>query len=167
MQAPSEAHDQPGGGLAPEAGAPNVRSILKNDTAGVDPPQWSQHPLPWRNTPSGGENHVTDANGRRVYDGLDGAEMFRLYAGAARPLRGSTQTGLGGAVPESGRERLPVWRPGSTGGCTAGRRKAQRAPVDPVAGTFAAHHPNSSPCERVKRADSDEDPALTSLRRLR
>jgi hypothetical protein len=61
-----------------------VRSILENDVAGVDPPQWSHHPLPWRNRPSGGENHVTDANGRCVYDGLDGAEMFRLYAGAAR-----------------------------------------------------------------------------------
>jgi len=84
MQAPSEAHDQPGGCLAPEAGAPNVQSILKNDTAGVDPAQWSRHPLPWRNTPSGGENRVTDANGRRVYDGPDGAEMFRLYAGAAQ-----------------------------------------------------------------------------------
>jgi hypothetical protein len=84
MQAPSEAHDQPGGCLAPEAGAPNVQSILKNDTAAVDPAQWPQHPLPWRNTPSGGENHVTDADGRRVYDGPDGAEMFRLYAGAAQ-----------------------------------------------------------------------------------
>ena len=61
-----------------------MRSILKNDTAVVDPPQCSKHPLPWRNTPSGGENHVTDANGRRVYHGPDGAEMFRLYAGAAQ-----------------------------------------------------------------------------------
>jgi hypothetical protein len=84
MQAPSEAHDQPGGRHAPEAGAPNVRPILKNDTADVDGPQSSQHPLPWRNTPSGGENHVTDANGRLVYDGLDGAEMFRLYADATQ-----------------------------------------------------------------------------------
>ena len=84
MQAPSEAHDQSGGGDAPEAGAPNVRSILKSDMAGVDPPQWPQHPLPWRNTPAGGKNHVTDANGRCVYDGLDGAEMFRLYADAAQ-----------------------------------------------------------------------------------
>ena len=55
-----------------------MRSILKNATAVVDPAQWPQHPLPWRNTPSGGENHVTDANGTRVYDGPDGAEMFRL-----------------------------------------------------------------------------------------
>jgi hypothetical protein len=61
-----------------------VRSILENDVAGIDPPQWSQHPFPWRNRPSGGENHVTDANGRCVYDGPDGAEMFRLYAGAAQ-----------------------------------------------------------------------------------
>ena len=61
-----------------------MRSILKNATAVVDPPQGPRHPLPWRNTPSGGENHVTDANGTRVYDGPDGAEMFRLYAGAAQ-----------------------------------------------------------------------------------
>jgi len=62
----------------------NVQSILENDVASVDPPRWSQHPFPWRNRPSGGENHVTDAIGRSVYDGLDGEEMFRLYAGAAQ-----------------------------------------------------------------------------------
>jgi hypothetical protein len=39
----------------------------------------SRHPLPWRNEPSDGENHVTDANGLPVYDGADTAEMFRLY----------------------------------------------------------------------------------------
>ena len=61
-----------------------MRSVLENDPAGGDPPQWLQHPLPWQNTPSGGENHLTDANGRSVYDGLDAAEMFRLYAGAAQ-----------------------------------------------------------------------------------
>ena len=61
-----------------------MRTILENDAAGVDPGQPSQHPLPWRNTPSGGENHVIDANGRRVYDGPDAAEMFRLYAAAAQ-----------------------------------------------------------------------------------
>jgi hypothetical protein len=38
-----------------------------------------RHPFPWRNQPSDGENHVTDANGDRVYDGADAAEMFRLY----------------------------------------------------------------------------------------
>jgi hypothetical protein len=31
MQAPSEAHDQPGRCHTPEAGAPNVRSILRNE----------------------------------------------------------------------------------------------------------------------------------------
>jgi hypothetical protein len=38
---------------------------------------------------------VTDANGRRVYDGLDSAEMFRLYAGAAQAaaLLGADRTG--------------------------------------------------------------------------
>ena len=39
----------------------------------------AEHPLPWRNQPSEGENHVTDARGEPVYDGADAAEMFRLY----------------------------------------------------------------------------------------
>jgi hypothetical protein len=39
----------------------------------------SEHPLPWRNRPSDGLNHVTDADGRAVYDGSDAAEMFRRY----------------------------------------------------------------------------------------
>jgi hypothetical protein len=44
-----------------------------------------RHPLPWRNTPAGGENHVTDAHGSAVYDGPDAAEMFRLLAAATGP----------------------------------------------------------------------------------
>ena len=82
-----------------------MRSIPRNDAAGVDPPQWAQHPLPWRNTPSDGDNHVTDANGSRVYDGPDGAEMFRIYAGAAQA-----------AALDAGRDQ----RPGS--GAGRGRR---------------------------------------------
>jgi hypothetical protein len=65
-----------------------MRSVFQHgaqeDAPGVDVARWSQHPLPWRNTPSGGDNHLTDANGRSVYDGPDAAEMFRLYAGAAQ-----------------------------------------------------------------------------------
>jgi hypothetical protein len=45
------------------------------------------HPLPWRNQPSDGLNHVADANGRPVYDGLDAAEMFRLYGAEAQAER--------------------------------------------------------------------------------
>jgi hypothetical protein len=41
-----------------------------------------ENPLPWRNQPSDGLNHLTDANGRPVYDGPDAAEMFRLYSAA-------------------------------------------------------------------------------------
>ena len=82
-----------------------MRPILKNDTAGVDSPQWSQHPLPWRNTPSTGENHVTDANGRRVYDGPDGAEMFRLYAGAAQAAALLDTDQIRRRGSETGRER--------------------------------------------------------------
>jgi hypothetical protein len=46
-----------------------------------------RHPLPWRNQPSGGENHVNDANGQPVYDGSDAAEMFRLYGVEAQAER--------------------------------------------------------------------------------
>jgi hypothetical protein len=45
------------------------------------------HPLPWRNQPSDGLNHVADANGRPVYDGPDAAEMFRLYSAEAQAER--------------------------------------------------------------------------------
>lgn len=47
----------------------------------------SRHPLPWRNQPSAGDNHVADANGRPVYDGCDAAEMFRLYVAEAQAER--------------------------------------------------------------------------------
>jgi hypothetical protein len=50
----------------------------------------SRNPLPWRNEPSDGVNHVADANGRPVYDGPDAAEMFRLYSAEVdrEPSRG-------------------------------------------------------------------------------
>ena len=47
-------------------------------------PALARHPLPWRNSPSDGENHVSDANGLPVYDGSDTAEMFRLYGDEAQ-----------------------------------------------------------------------------------
>jgi hypothetical protein len=47
----------------------------------------SKNPLPWRNQPSGGLNHVADANGRPVYDGSDAAEMFRLYSAETQASR--------------------------------------------------------------------------------
>ena len=57
--------------------------LLKNrktsrDTGQIQRPE-SEHPLPWRNQPSDGLNHVIDADGRPVYDGTDAAEMFRRY----------------------------------------------------------------------------------------
>ena len=76
----------------------------------VDTSLRPRHPLPWRNTPSGGENHLRDADGRAVYDGPDAAEMFRLYGDAAqadrasradadhRGPRGGRSAGLGGLV---------------------------------------------------------------------
>ena len=55
-----------------------MKSVLRNGAV-VESPLRSRHPLPWWNTPSGGENHVSDAEGRLVYNGSDAAEMFRLY----------------------------------------------------------------------------------------
>jgi hypothetical protein len=126
-----------------------VRSILENDTAGVDPPQWSQHPPPWRNTPSGGENHLTDANGRRVYDGLDAAEMFRPYAGAAQApaLLDTDRTRRRG--PGTGGNGMSVRRPSFIGCCTAGRREVHRART--VVNRRASPR-TASPGETVKRA---------------
>ena len=56
----------------------DVKSVLTNGAV-IESSLRSRHPLPWWNTPSGGENHVSDAEGRLVYNGPDAAEMFRLY----------------------------------------------------------------------------------------
>jgi hypothetical protein len=61
----------------------DVRSVLRNGAA-IDSLRRSHHPLPWWNTPSGGENHVSDADGRSVYNGADADEMFRLYTDAVQ-----------------------------------------------------------------------------------
>jgi hypothetical protein len=87
-----------------------MRLVFDKGAAVVDTSPRAQHPLPWRNTPSDGENHLRDADGRAVYDGPDAAEMFRLYGDAAqadrasrvdsdhcRP-RGNRGAGLGGLV---------------------------------------------------------------------
>ena len=54
------------------------------------PPGPEPHPLPWRNTPVDGANHLTDVRGDVVYVGYDASEMFRLLA-AATARAGSTQ----------------------------------------------------------------------------
>lgn len=66
-----------------------MRSVLdeKRDHSGQAAARPARHPLPWLNQPSGGENHVTDANGRPVYDGSNAAEMFRLYGVEAQAGR--------------------------------------------------------------------------------
>jgi len=56
-----------------------MKSVLMNGVV-IDSSRRPYHPLPWWNTPAGGENHVSDAEGRLVYNGSDAAEMFRLYA---------------------------------------------------------------------------------------
>jgi hypothetical protein len=111
--------------------------------------KWSRHPLPWRNTPSGGENHLTDANGRRVYDGLDAAEMFRPYAGAAQApaLLDTDRTRRRG--PGTGGNGMSVRRPGFIGCCTAGRREVHRART--VVNRRASPR-TAPPGETVKRA---------------
>ena len=63
-----------------------MRSVTEDKHEAIEqvPAFASRHPLPWRNAPSDGENHVTDAHGRSVYDGSDAAEMFRLYSDEAQ-----------------------------------------------------------------------------------
>ena len=53
----------------------------------------SRNPLPWRNQPSDGVNHVADANGHPVYDGTDAVEMFRLYDAEAQAERAGQPAG--------------------------------------------------------------------------
>ena len=66
-----------------------MRSVFDKGAAVVDTPPRPRHPLPWQNTPSDGDNHLRDADGRSVYDGPDAAEMFRLYDAAAQAERAS------------------------------------------------------------------------------
>jgi hypothetical protein len=63
----------------------------KSRDVGQIPRPESTHPLPWRNEPSDGLNHVADANGRRVYDGSDAAEMFRLYSAETQASRAASR----------------------------------------------------------------------------
>jgi hypothetical protein len=56
------------------------RRITRRNPPDAERVAESRHPLPWRNVPSDGVNHVADANGQPVYDGPDAAEMFRLYS---------------------------------------------------------------------------------------
>jgi hypothetical protein len=79
----------------------------KHDATGQVPALPPRHPLPWRNAPSNGENHVTDANGLPVYDGCNAAEMFRLYGDEASAEHAERSV-------EQGR-RAPRRRPRRTG----------------------------------------------------
>ena len=85
-----------------------MRSVLgeKRDDIGLAAVRAARHPLPWLNQPAGGENHVTDMNGRPVYDGSNTAEMFRLYAVEAQA--GRSERSAGTHVPGTGwvRRRL-------------------------------------------------------------
>jgi hypothetical protein len=63
------------------------RRITRKNAPGTGQTPESGNPLPWRNQPSDGVNHVADANGQPVYDGPDAAEMFRLYSVEAQAER--------------------------------------------------------------------------------
>jgi hypothetical protein len=56
------------------------RRITRKKASGTEQAPEAGNPLPWRNQPSDGVNHVADANGQPVYDGPDAAEMFRLFS---------------------------------------------------------------------------------------
>ena len=86
----------------------DVRSVLRNGAV-IDSSRRSHHPLPWRNTPSGGENHVSDAAGRPVYDGAAAAEMFRLYTDAVQAESELTARRVADHPRRRGRRSLWAW----------------------------------------------------------
>jgi hypothetical protein len=69
------------------------RRVIRRKSHDVGRVPESRNPLPWRNEPSDGVNHVADANGRPVYDGPDAAEMFRLYSAEAQAERAGQPAG--------------------------------------------------------------------------
>jgi hypothetical protein len=84
----------------------------EQDATRQTPAPSSRHPLPWRNEPSDGENHVTDANGLAVYDGSDAAEMFRLYGAEDQAER--AERAAAEPVPARGRRTSRIRRPRRT-----------------------------------------------------
>jgi hypothetical protein len=89
----------------------DVRSVLRNGAV-IDPWRRSRHPLPWWNTPSGGENHVRDADGRSVYNGADAAEMFRLYTCAVQAEAEVVARGVADHPRRRGRRSFRAWPAG-------------------------------------------------------
>jgi hypothetical protein len=89
----------------------DVRSVLRNGAV-IDSLRRSHHPLPWWNTPSGGENHVSDAAGRPVYNGADAAEMFRLYTDAVQAESEVTARRVADHPRRRGRRSLWAWPAG-------------------------------------------------------
>lgn len=73
------------------------QALRTEQAATTHAPPPSRHRLPWRNEPSDGENHVTDADGHAVYDGADAAEMFRLYS--AEVLAGRAERAAAESLP--------------------------------------------------------------------
>jgi hypothetical protein len=84
------------------------QTLRTEEAATTHAPSPSRHPLPWRNEPSDGENHVTDADGHAVYDGADAGEMFRLYS--AEVLAGRAERAAAAPLPARRGRRLGVRR---------------------------------------------------------
>jgi hypothetical protein len=78
----------------------------ERDDIRQEPEGAPRHPLPWQNQPSGGENHVCDADGKPVYDGSDAAEMFRLYGEEARAERSAQDDARAGRRRPGKRRRV-------------------------------------------------------------
>jgi hypothetical protein len=89
----------------------DVRSVLKNGAV-IDSSRRSHHPLPWWNTPSDGEKHVSDAVGRPVYNGADAAEMFRLYTDAVKAESEVAARRVADHPRRRGRRSLWAWPAG-------------------------------------------------------
>lgn len=89
-----------------------MRSVPLGREPGIDSSCRSDHPLPWRNAPSRGENHVRDANDRSVYSGTDAAEMFRLYDNAVQFETQIVARRDAEHVRRRGRRRVPMWPAG-------------------------------------------------------
>jgi len=89
-----------------------VRSVPLSREPDVYSSRPSHHPLPWRNTPSCGENRVRDADGRSVYSGSDAAEMFRLYADAVQIETQIAARRNAEHVRRRGRRNVAAWPAG-------------------------------------------------------
>jgi hypothetical protein len=159
-----EAHD-PAGGVLRRRRERRTCGRSSRTTRRCGPPQWSHHPLPRRNTPSGGENHLTGrerlARVRRPRRRRNISALRQLGPGRCSAPHGPNSAAR---FREPGRIGGSVGRLGFSGCCTAGRRRAHRARI--VVNSHVSLR-TPAPYECVMRAESDGGSTLTSLRRWR